>query len=386
MNIMILGAGIAGLSSALFLKRAGFDVTVYERESSINTMGAGIVCWPNATFVLKQLDLESQLIKYGNPVKEMTRLTSDNECLGSINISTINETLNDISYSILRKDLVNSLYQTALDASVTFKFNHQVENIQTENNKAMVRFSNDQYKTADIILGADGRMHSQARLYVSGNNQPKYQGFSNWVGICESEDLLFDEKTIQDFWGVGSRFGLVPISNKTCYWAMGLKENTQTNKDMNQQQLLKLSENFPDKIKQIIKNTNQKTIKKIFVHDHDTIKLWHKNNLLLIGDSAHAPLPTSGQGACQALVDAWLFSTLIKESTLNKVGNNKVGAVFETFTQRRIVQTHSIMQSGRFLASSIFNDDQNYCKQRNAQAKQSDYNQMAQAMSQAWKI
>ncbi|NRB42384.1 MAG: NAD(P)-binding protein [Pseudomonadales bacterium] len=52
MNIAILGAGIAGLSSAITFKKAGFDVEVYERHAGPCEIVAGIVCWPNAAFVL----------------------------------------------------------------------------------------------------------------------------------------------------------------------------------------------------------------------------------------------------------------------------------------------------------------------------------------------
>jgi 2-polyprenyl-6-methoxyphenol hydroxylase-like FAD-dependent oxidoreductase len=55
MDIGILGGGIGGLSAAIALKQAGFDVSVYERHTQLSEIGAGIVCWPNACFVLEQL-------------------------------------------------------------------------------------------------------------------------------------------------------------------------------------------------------------------------------------------------------------------------------------------------------------------------------------------
>jgi 2-polyprenyl-6-methoxyphenol hydroxylase-like FAD-dependent oxidoreductase len=55
MNIAILGGGVAGISSAIALKLKGFDVTIYERHASEANIGAGIVVWPNAAYILEQL-------------------------------------------------------------------------------------------------------------------------------------------------------------------------------------------------------------------------------------------------------------------------------------------------------------------------------------------
>lgn len=55
MKIGILGGGIGGLCTAIALKQEGFDADVYERHGRPTEIGAGIVCWPNASFVLEQL-------------------------------------------------------------------------------------------------------------------------------------------------------------------------------------------------------------------------------------------------------------------------------------------------------------------------------------------
>ena len=54
MKIAILGGGVAGVSSAIALKQKGFDVSIYERHGSASNIGAGIVVWPNAAYVLER--------------------------------------------------------------------------------------------------------------------------------------------------------------------------------------------------------------------------------------------------------------------------------------------------------------------------------------------
>ncbi|MEE9430086.1 MAG: hypothetical protein V3V16_03535 [Melioribacteraceae bacterium] len=61
-------------------------------------------------------------------------------------------------------------------------------------------------------------MNSVARKYVNGNNKPVYQDFINWIGILESDEPIFTENNVLDFWGCGERFGIVPISRYKGYW------------------------------------------------------------------------------------------------------------------------------------------------------------------------
>src|SRR5665213_1091918 len=56
-NIGIIGGGIGGVAAAVALHRAGIDATVYERANELREVGAGMMLWPNATRVLKELGL-----------------------------------------------------------------------------------------------------------------------------------------------------------------------------------------------------------------------------------------------------------------------------------------------------------------------------------------
>ena len=66
MKIVIIGGSIGGLSTAVALKQIGFDVEIYERDNQTSDIGAGIVCWPNASFVLDKLTYVRTLFKNHN--------------------------------------------------------------------------------------------------------------------------------------------------------------------------------------------------------------------------------------------------------------------------------------------------------------------------------
>ena len=381
MSIGILGGGIGGLSVAIALKQQGFDVDVYERHSQPTEIGAGIVCWPNACFVLEQLGVLAKVANVSGSLNAMDRFTSDGESIGSLNINTLNELMAYPSYSIIRKDLMHILTQRCLELQIKIHYQHNVSGLENyHNGKVRVKFANDTYISPDIIIGADGRMNSYARQYVNGNNTPIYQGFINWIGVVESDAEVFTNMSVSDYWGVGERFGIVPVSKTIAYWAGGVasKNIGKTTPELYQSELMSRFSSWPAPIAQIITQTPLSRINKVYVHDHDNITTWHKDNVILLGDAAHSALPTSGQGACQALEDAWHFANCLAEH------NHDLSKTFHQFTALRIQKTSAITIGGRQLASSIFNSDLAFCKQRNIASKNTDYAGLVSGMAKGW--
>lgn len=380
MKISILGGGIGGLSTAIALNQAGFDVEVYERHNQPTAVGAGIVCWPNASFVLSQLGVLDKVAEISGRLVAMNRFCSVGESLGSLNINELNRLMKYPSYSILRKDLINILTRRTVELNIDIHYQHTVTSLSKHNDVVCVTFSDGKMIVPDIIIGADGRMNSLARQYVNDNNRPKYQGFVNWVGVFETDTVLFTELSVADYWGVGERFGIVPVSKTKAYWAGGVTaENTgEIKPERYKSELSALFSHWSGLIEQVINETPLSSIHQVYVHDHDPIDCWHKDNVLLLGDAAHAPLPTSGQGACQALEDAWHITQYLTDNS------NDIEKVFRQFTSLRMAKTSGITMGGRHLAAAIFNNDAASCKQRNLASKSSNYNEVVAGMAKGW--
>lgn len=383
MKISIIGAGIAGLSTAILLKQEGYDVCIYERNSHISDIGAGIVCWPNASFVLDKLNVLDEVSKVSGEVSNLRRLNVKEELLNLMDIKKINQQMHYDSYSILRRDLMIILFDRILDLDIPIYFNHNLIGIEAINEEqTKIEFDNKKKVVSSIVLGADGRMNSLVRKYVNGDNSPIYKGFINWVGILESKNDLFPDFDVLDYWGVGQRFGIVPINSKKAYWAAGMTSSSIEKKEpsLYKHELNSLFKSWPKSILEIIKQTELNDINKIYIHDHNPINTWYKNNVLLVGDSAHAALPTSGQGACQALEDAWHLTQSLKKN------NNDIQNTFAHFNKLRQKKTDLIINQGRQLASTIFNDDENFCEQRDSQSKKSIHGDNTKAIASFWSM
>lgn len=381
MKIAILGGGVAGVSSAIALKQKGFDVSIYERDEFPSNIGAGIVVWPNAAYVLEQLGVLSEIEAVSGRPTRMRRLSNANEDLGAIDIEKINNHMGYPSLSILRSDFQNILISKLEAIGVAIQYAHAVTNVETSNpSQAEVRFQNGSKITADVLIGADGRMASYARQYVHGDNAPIYQGFINWVGVYESEEESFQEITVADYWGVGERFGIVPVTKHKAYWAgdVACADIGPRNQDEYKAELGSIFSDWPQPVRTMIDHTPIERINKVYVHDHDPIQTWHKHNLIVIGDAAHAPLPTSGQGACQALEDAWHLANCLNDNPRD------LQRAFIKFTKLRFEKTTSIIMAARGFASSLFNRDEKFCMARNENSRNTDFVKVAAAMSRGW--
>ena len=381
-EIVILGAGVGGLSTAIALHQKGFkNIIIYERRKTAITIGAGLVLWANASKILDRLNLLSEVEKKGGKIKEMQRWTDRKDFLGAINVDNINTNIGSTSYSISRVDLQNILLTKieALNIGIGIHYNHNAIQLSNQGSRTSITFKNKVKIYADIIIGADGRMDSIARKYVNGNNTPIYQNFVNWIGILENDKPIFSENNVLDFWGYGERFGIVPINEYKGYWAGGksLPLNTNYKNKNNKDQLLKLFSSWSPEIKEVIALTKNENIKYIEVFDQNPISKWYKNNVCLIGDSAHAALPTSGQGACQAIEDAWHFASILNEA-------ETIEDAFNEFQKVRFEKTTSITMAGRNLAKSLFNSDLLFCKQRNENAKKTDYIMASESIAKLW--
>ena len=381
MNIKILGAGVGGLVTAIALKEKGFDVDIYERHKNRSDIGAGIVCWPNASFVLKELGMIDDIaLLSGTPVK-MRRFSKNGDDLGSLNIAQLDEKMGNPSFSILRKDLMAILESRLIECGIEVQYGKRIEKlVSSQSGSTSIHFENGTVDIADIIIGADGRMASVAREFVNGCNKPVFQKFINWIGVYEEKTPVFSDIEVSDYWGVGDRFGIVPISSTKAYWAGGVAaQKIEKKNPLNYKpDLLALFKGWPAPIETIINKTPMENINKIYVHDHNPIKTWHRDNVLLIGDAAHAPLPTSGQGACQAIEDAWHLASLLRDH------EGSIDSVFQEFTKMRFSKTTNITMGARQFASSLFHANENECEIRNDNSKKTDYSLVVNGMAQGW--
>lgn len=381
MDIGILGGGIAGLSAALALHKQGHTPRVYERRAGPSTMGAGVTLWPNAGFVLQELGLLEDVGAAGGRPLSVHRKDAAGDSLGGLDITLLDQIMGYPTHTILRRDLQAVLLAHVARAGIQVEFGHRVVAIDLDaSGKALARFANGQSICPDLVVGADGRMDSVARSFVAGDNTPIYQGFVNWIGIAQGNGALVSDIAIQDYWGSGDRFGCVAIRTDLVYWAAAQARplpGATPAADMHNE-VSDLFAGWPEPVGRLIEATPAHSIQRIAVHDLEPLHTWSRANVLLIGDAAHAPLPTSGQGACQALEDAWHLARCLGGT------GDCLDEALQSFVAVRGPKTTKLAEQGRMFARGLFAKDPETCRIRNERAKASDAVRDAQAMAAGW--
>lgn len=376
MQIHIIGAGIAGLACAIALTQAGHAVTVHERNDDPYGGGGGMVLWPNAGFVLDELGLLPAVAAVGGVPRAMHRLDRDGRLLQSLDIGLLDREMGYASHAVFRRDLMRILADWLARHGVPVHYGVTGMTLRGGDGGAWLERADGGTIDADLLVGADGRKHSIARHFVLGENQPRYQGFVNWVGAVALERDLVDQLGVQDFWGIGERFGVVAVGPRKVYWAAAAAAP-----DLERlpafDALYERFADWPAPIPALLRATPREQVSLIPVHDVDPVPCWHRANVLMLGDAAHASLPTSGQGAAQALEDAWHLPRCL-------AAHGGMDAALAAFTALRAPKTQALALGARQFAADLFITDEEQCRQRDARAAGTPTAALVSGMARGW--
>jgi len=158
-----------------------------------------------------------------------------------------------------------------------------------------------------LVIGADG-IKSVVRNQLFGEGILRNANQKCWRGICEIDLPQKYLNELNEAWGKGKRFGFVNIGDKKVYWyALTNSKNVKTE----QVNLTEMFKEFHNDILNIISATKKEQIIVSDIIDLKPIDKWQNENVCLIGDAAHATTPNLGQGACQAIEDAYVLGKLL---------------------------------------------------------------------------
>lgn len=330
-RIAIIGAGIGGLTAALAFKQKGFNVTVYESATEIKPVGAGIGIANNAMQIFKKLGIHKKIENAGVKVSTMN-ITDHN--LRSLSVMDLKEF--EVKYGVCNVSIHRAVLQNILAEEIGF------ENIQLskrllkieQTDKVKLFFEDNSIETADIVIAADG-IKSIVRNQLFDPSQIRDTNQICWRGVSKMAlPNQYTNKAVEA-WGKGKRFGFVQINNQDVYWYAVVNESLvkQTENDLQD-----LFAEFNSDVLEIIENTSEDTMIKNRIIDLKPIHKWYNKNVCLLGDAAHATTPNLGQGACQAIEDAYLLAELYQE-------DKSIETVFEEYQKLRIKKAHSIVNS-----------------------------------------
>jgi 5-methylphenazine-1-carboxylate 1-monooxygenase len=360
MKIAIAGAGIGGLTAAMCLHRAGFEVEVFEAVNELRPLGVGINIQAGAVRILSGLGLEPALAATGIETRELRYANRHGQTIWA-DPRGRHAGLPWPQFSIHRGELQMILFEAAkrMLGSDRIKFGRRIIDFEQRGNKVFARFCDRDGKTveenqSDILVGADG-IHSVVRAhFYPDEGPPKWQGILMWRGVTVGKPYLGGATMVQAGHHT-QKFVCYPISRAHAErgealinWICDLYQGphaTPPREDWNKPG--KLEDFLPRyagwnfgwlDVPDVIRNAH--TILEFPMVDRDPLPRWSHGRITLLGDAAHPMYPIGSNGASQSIIDG----EAITQELL--VGDDPEKAL-QRYEQRRLPPMARIVESNR---------------------------------------
>jgi 2-polyprenyl-6-methoxyphenol hydroxylase-like FAD-dependent oxidoreductase len=338
-RIVIVGAGIGGLTLAHALRRAGMEVVVAERTEAPAVAGAGITVQSNAMAALQEIGLDGAVLAAGERIREAIVCDWKGRVITRTPAGFFEREFGAPSVAIHRARLSELLLDAVGRGSVESGFS--VVNYQQTHASVTVR--SDEGKTLDgaVLVGADG-LWSRVRSRLVADGPPRYAGYTSWRGVVDAPRLC-KPGVATESWGSGQRFGLVPIGNGQVYWFA--TANAKPGERDPHDAIASLAERFLGwhaPIEEVLLATPEERLIRTDIHDRAPVVRWADGRVVLLGDAAHPMTPNLGQGGCQAIEDAVVLSRALRR-------HDDVLAAFREYERLRVRRANDLVRRARTL-------------------------------------
>ncbi len=312
LDIAIAGAGIGGLTAAISLAMRGYNVSVYEKAAEIEKIGAGIQLSPNAMHVLRRLGLEDVVLQSAaEPVAIDIRIARDGRRLASIELKDQCRSRYGAPYVVIhRADLLDTLLAAARkQKTISITVGSEVSSLAADK-EAVCFIAGKDPRKAELLIAADG-VHSEIRRTLTGQSAIDLSQTAWRATINQpwSEDILPADRT--GLWlGEGVHLVHYALRNGRELNLVLISHTASGGPD-------ELLSRFHGPVRQSVADADWLPWPLLQV---DPAGPWVLERVALLGDAAHAMLPTSAQGGAQAIEDAYMMAACLEKSPDNPAG------------------------------------------------------------------
>jgi 2-polyprenyl-6-methoxyphenol hydroxylase-like FAD-dependent oxidoreductase len=307
-RILIHGAGVAGLTCAIWLGRNGFRPVVIEKSPEIRAAGGFIICLCGSSYrFAEELGMMPDLQERDSDIYSSSYHNATGQTLLTLDYKSLFEGVDYIQ--ITRDEIENVLYKNAKDLA-EYRFSTSVKELQqVQSDKVKVEFTDGKQEEFDLVIGTDG-LHSTIRNLAFQQEEitKHYLGLQvaayklkDVVGLKNKFEYHMNKNNYMVLYSsrdgrLGSVFvwksnekEVIPVEDR---WSV-LRESYRDSSPLFQ----KVLDNYPDTTPMLMDPLIQIEMKK-----------WHKGRVVLLGDAAHAMTLLSGHGASSAFSDASYLS------------------------------------------------------------------------------
>lgn len=346
MRVIVVGAGIGGLTTALALRRSGIEVQVFEQAPELREVGAGIRLSSNATRLLQRLGCREAMRAVAvRPEASTYRRWDDGRIIAREILGEEAERRYDApQYSFHRADLL-ALLAAALPADI-IHLGHRCVALRRHPSHVEIGFDNGAHAAADLVIGADG-IHSVARELIFGRDAPRFSGFIAYRALVAAERLasIGIEMELNVWLGPGHHFVHYPISGGRYMNfvavapadAWRIESWTATGEVAD---ALREFAGWHSEVRAIIGAAQD--VNKTALYDREPLLAWTTDRVALMGDAAHPMLPLMAMGAVQSIEDA-----VVLARCLEGVGPDGLAPALKCYEQLRLPRALKAQEGSR---------------------------------------
>ncbi|KAM0559953.1 hypothetical protein ACHAPJ_003905 [Fusarium lateritium] len=339
LHVVIVGGGIAGLATAFALRHPNRRITVLERSRLLREVGALISLQPNASKIVTKWNLDP-FLQSAEPLADrgFRMLDADGNLVREVPLETAQFGADRMLYH--RQDLQAALGTAAASdlapgKPVDIRTACHVASVNCD--EGIVTLESGEEIHGDLIIGADG-IHSVVRTAVMGEERGALPtGTSAYRMLIPIENLEkislpknfldpHDPKTTM-IMGHDRRVIMGPGRGNKLFGIVALVPDEKLGEESEDswvapgsiEKLLEAYSDFPSWLHDIFRAAPDIALWQL--RDIDPLPRWVKGRTILIGDAAHAMLPTQGQGASQSIEDAEAISAFLSDGRTILIGD-----------------------------------------------------------------
>jgi 2-polyprenyl-6-methoxyphenol hydroxylase-like FAD-dependent oxidoreductase len=323
-KVLVVGGGIAGLTTAAALYRYGFTTELVEQQPTWSVPGAGFVVHANGMRTLHALGLAQGVMSAGTVVRHWQFYDAQGCLLSDTDLTAVWGEVGPC-IGIVRPLLHRALAKGVAD--VPCRLGTAVTSLTQDDRGVTVAFSDGTSGAYDLVVGADG-IRSTVRALTLGATPPTYLGAMNWRSVIPIRPAGL-ESALQMHVDDARIFGLVTVgAGHTYAFAISIEPRFHDPVEGRLERLRGRFANFNPRVQEYLAALERDDQIICSAMEWVPVEKVYRGRVVLVGDAAHASSPMLGQGGCMAMEDACVLAEELQAGAT-------IEAALASFAKRR---------------------------------------------------